>query len=208
MVELRLKTDAAGLLNCRFAPNEINPAVVGVKVSYFDEDGYLDFKPLNGFVERDGADERVFEAARRSYRALWKDEFEAVPGEEIWKRINLNQQQYELAGRSELDSLIVEGVGVLDRLIELIIDPRGNPKELHELNVRCLTIDRNIEGIGLSYAMLGAVTRMFVMEKQNLQGTDALVLARATKNIYLSLQRRLEKFNKLYSHYFSILLKE
>ena len=203
MVKLRLNIDTEKLLTTVIGPEVADPKEVAVKVSYFDEDGFLDFKAINGFAEKEGVEEEVFEAARKAYRALWKDDFQAVASEKVWGRIIPLSDGLELVpGLSELIELAKEGQKAILKLIDLILDPKSIAAELSQINQLIQEIDRSIEKMGFTYSMLGALARMFIMEKQNLRGSDTLKLANDTKQMYCQLQVRSEKFGRLYAYYY------
>ena len=48
---------------------------VAVYYSHFDDEGFLDFKVLNGNSAKNGYHKGFFPAAQRAYRTLWKEEF-------------------------------------------------------------------------------------------------------------------------------------
>lgn len=206
MVKLRLLHNGDALLNMVVDSSVADPREVAIKVSYLDEDGFLDFKSINGMAEKEGVEEELFEAARKAYRALWKDDFGAISPEIIWGRITLRGDGTDLVpGLKELIQVAKDGQVIVAKLVNLINDPKGDPLELAKISQSLEAIDRDIEKIGLVFSMLGALSRMFVMEKQNLRGSDPLRLAEDTKQMYSQLQIRAEKFGRLFAYYYKTL---
>ena len=59
-------------------------------------------------------------------------------------------------------------------------------------------IDRSIEETGFTYSVLGAVVRIFIMEKENLRGEDVLELGTLTAELYRTLIRRTKRFGQIF----------
>ena len=179
---------------------------VGVYYSTFDNEGFLDFRRLNTSHTRLGYHPTYFDAARDAYRHLWKEEFEMMPVTdvpEVENRDKLAVIDHRSEGTAGLDEAInaaVKGVEVSERLIELIRDVSSPPQLLGEVNNQINVINRHIEDLGLTHPMLGALIRMFVMERQNMQGADPVALAGDMKHIYENLRRRGQKFAKLFKY--------
>jgi len=65
--------------------------------------------------------------------------------------------------------------------------------------VNLTELDRHIEELGFHHNALGPLTRMFVFAKENLSGSDPLMLASQMDRVYQDLERRCRKFQGYYS---------
>ena len=156
---------------------------------------------MNGSAPRNGFSERYFDAARESYRSLWKSEFDGVPIREPvehWVAESSPEARNVSASVRSVIELAHEAQRLLDQLCALIQDEKSPPYLLGATSESIGKVERTIEDLGLSNAILGAAIRMFIMEKENMRGDDPLVLALETKGIYDTLARRCDLFNKLY----------
>lgn len=192
-------------------PDDLAPAqTVGVYVTEFDEDKFLKFRRVNKSAPRKGAPYEFYHAAREAYMALWKEEFNIVAKPAVWQRIEEsatnNDVSYEhiLPGLKLLSELSFEGIKQIGNLLLLIDDIRSAPSMLGEANQKIEAVDRAIEECGLVNCVLGALSRMFIMEKQNLRGNDAKIIAMDTRQLYVRLDRRARKFGALFDYYYQL----
>jgi hypothetical protein len=86
----------------------------------------------------------------------------------------------------------------MDDLTTYVRDHATPATQFKGINREISELDRLIEQLGLTYGPLGALTRMFVFSKENLQGSDPLELASQMKSIYQDLERRCQKFAAYY----------
>jgi ADP-heptose:LPS heptosyltransferase len=175
-------------------PKELaDPREVIVYRSFFDEHGFCDLEAMNGT-----SDDR-FMRYRKAYRKLWLDD---VGGFEVERRkpaTKLIVVDEDLAGLNDVQACAERGQGLMERLSALVQDERSSAAALKQINESITELDRQIEELGLSHQPLGALTRMFVFSKENLQGSDALDLASQMKGIYQDLERRCRKFADYYN---------
>lgn len=206
LLELRLNTPSDQVKNLKVDERLCPAESVAIYYSDFDEEGFLDFKRINSPAQRLGYHPGYFDAAMDAYRQLWKEEFgmmepKEVPSVEPLNKLAVVDHRSEgTAGLEEAVKAAAKGIEVSERLIELIRDVSSSPHLLGEVNNQINAINRHIEDIGLTYPMLGALVRMFVMERQNMQGKDAALLALDMKEIYENLRRRGQKFAKLFKY--------
>ncbi len=170
-----------------------DPKEVAIYCSFFDEDGFIDLKPLNGTHGRKGFSAEFYQAARDSYRRLWKSEF----GRELGIKELSSPVKNGWAAKGEIESKLSEIIGICseaqDRVSKLeayIRDPRATARDLGDANLEIIRTDRALEDIGLSYGSIGALVRMFVMERENIRGDDPIQLTASTKQLYRNLSRR------------------
>lgn len=207
LLELRLNTAAEDVAAIKVDEKIAPPSEVGVYYSTFDEEGFLDFKRLNPSSFRLGYHPGYFDAAKDAYRQLWKEEFGMasaadVPDVRADSRLAVVDHRSEAAaGLDEAISRAIKGIELTERLLELIRNISSPPQLLGEVNNQLNNLNRAIEDIGLSHPMLGALIRMFVMEQQNMQGSDPAALVEEMRRIYRNLERRGQKFGKLFRHY-------
>ena len=207
LTELRLKTPRGREAEIVISPQVADPNQVVVYRSTFDEDGFLDFIPLNGEALKKGHPWIFFEAARSAYRKVWKEELDGAPKREL-PQLPAGPALHVLDGSyleitRGVEALLImtrNGVSLLDELTRLINDVSSPPKLLGEINAGISILDRQIEELGLAYPALGALVRMFIMEKENIRGNDPLILASQVKGLYQSLRWRTEKFSHIF-HY-------
>lgn len=200
MTKLRLEKSDEELVRVSIPKEIANPKDVAVFVTTFDEDNFLEFRNVNGFAPRKDFPAMYFQAARETYRYLWKSEFGfKAAGTEIEDR--LTTMPSAIQGIPELMELSKLGRDLLSELNNLILDPHSPPRRLGEVNAQLSEIDRQIENIGLRNSLLGALIRMFIMEKENMRGDDPLQLSRKMGDLYGTLEYRSEKFGKLFNYY-------
>ena len=181
---------------------EADPSQVGVYVTEFDDDGFLEFRRINGFGTRRGRNDEIPLRVRKAFKEVWKHEFGAKISQTHNKAregvARLEQYPAFLSALSEIDNLVKSGEGLISELNSLISDASSPPHLLGEMAKKIELNDRAIEEVGLSYPELGVLTRVFVMEKQNIRGSDAGKVASEMVGLYQSLQRRSRLFERFY----------
>jgi hypothetical protein len=138
-------------------------------------------------------------AAQIAYRRMWKEEFGAISDSEPEDLDSSMIDQGILDGLEEIRRLIGKGRELLHRLRGLVLDPTSEVKLLGETGAALEQVDREIEDVGHAAPVLGALVRFFVMEKQNMRGTDTLILASEMEGLYGALERRTEKMRSYMS---------
>ncbi len=197
LAQIVLNTPADKVHEVRIDLECARPEEVAVYATVFDADGFLDFKQLNGNAARHGLTPEYFQRTRDAYRMLWKEEFEGISarktdsGEPAEDDAFLRLSQ----GVREIRQLADRGIGLLSELQRLIRDVQSPPRLLGELNEKVNQVDRELEDVGLSYPVLGAIVRMFVMEKENMRGEDPLALTDHMLGLYRVLFARALKFD-------------
>jgi len=203
LVQLRLSTPKGSEASIKLAPQFKNQQEAAIYCTEFDEDGFLRFRLLGGAATREGEVPRYYAAARESYRALWKEEFDGIPYVKLMTdpKMPTPRPHPSLAGVDEAIELTNQGCALLDQLRKLVRDPSSPVQALKEVNARVQEIDKKIEEVGLSHPILGALIRIFLMEKENLRGDDILKLASETGELYSRLARRGKRFAHLFEHF-------
>ncbi|MCB0359476.1 MAG: hypothetical protein KDD44_07560, partial [Bdellovibrionales bacterium] len=111
----------------------------------------------------------------------------------------VDAEQHELMGTiGEICSAAKRGHEMVAELIRLIEDTTSAPHLLGEVNEQINRISRHIEDLGLSRPALGALVRMFIMEKENMRGDDPVQLASEMGEIFAALDRRGRAFGDLF----------
>lgn len=198
LTKLRLRTP---LENDSFIeiPEDIAPPdLVQVYRTEFDPDGFLLFSSMNGYKAINGYERGYLETSRAAYRVLWKEEFAKIePAQELkqWPNIALGEDTQELIELTE------EAVKCLNILQEMVLDQSRTAEEIQAVSDELNRIDTQIEQLSLIFPILGAIIRIFIMEKENLRGEDLILLSEQSKLIYQSLGRRLQSFRKYFSYY-------
>lgn len=209
LAELRLR-EPLSKLNLEIPSSLANPRQVTVYISAFDKDDFLEFRPLNGSGYHHGERTSIIDQARAAYRQLWKEEFAGIPAPSSngnGHRTETPSRLPVLDGKKETFSEMTialsqaqkyseEGRKLIDQLMGLIEDTKSPPQFLGQISTAINGLDRNIEELGLSCPILGALTRVFVMEKNNMRGDDPLLLASEMKELYQRLERRGRKFQE------------
>ena len=180
-----------------------DPRLVSVYLTEFDSDGFLAFRKINPAAGRRGYDADYFDVARAVYARLWKEEFGAVDGEmlSVGEDEALQCGHPSIEGLRQIMNCAEQGKTLLNRLQFLIQDVTSPPVLLGETSAELEQLDKTIEEIGLVYPVLGALVRIFIMEKENLQGNDPLLLASEMERNYRKLAYRSKKFGKLHAYY-------
>lgn len=173
-----------------------------IYVTAMDGDGFLECRLMGGAAPRRGEPVEFFECARKSYRALWKEEFDGIVFRPCPPTGGLPAIAHpRLAAVREIVALADEAIIQLNRLREAVIDTRTPGHVLGALNGAVSAADRAIEEVGLSEGLLGAIVRIFLMEKENIRGDDVLELVGATLQIHTTLIRRVKRFAELFGFY-------
>ncbi len=208
MAKLRLAHTAESILEVEVTNDVADPREVVVYVSKFDEDGFLEFKRINGPAHYHGEQTDFYETVRAVYRELWKQEFgaklmptEPIASKSTGQRLSVLDSRLDALG--EMIALAAQGISAIDRLIAVIRNVHAAPAELGVMNRAIGEIDNKIEELGLSNPVFGALTRVFIMERSNIRGEDPVFLASKAKELYEQLARRSEKFKRLYWEYYS-----
>ncbi len=169
-----------------------DPRGVIVYRSQFDKFGFCDLVAING---KSGD---PYLRYRQAYRKLWLDDiggFEVDPP----RPTSLSVVNEDLKGLPELSGAAQRGQQLMEVLGAYVRDTSTTANQLKKINGDISELDRTIEELGLSHGPLGALSRMFVFSKENLQGSDALELASQMKSIYQDLERRCQKFAAYYA---------
>ncbi|MCB0323711.1 MAG: hypothetical protein KDD69_09070 [Bdellovibrionales bacterium] len=203
LAQLRLDTPLGAEGSVEIPAAIADPRQVVVYYSAFDAEGFLDFLPLNGCSGRHGQPDDYYPNARDAYRALWKEEFAGIPVAEELRQpgVPLEAIHPSLAGLTKAIELARAGRQTLAQLHQLVRDVSSPPQLLNDANATVAAIDRHLEEVSLAYPILGAIIRIFIMEKENLRGDDPLQLISETDRLYENLVRRSERFGSLYAHY-------
>jgi ADP-heptose:LPS heptosyltransferase len=203
LAALRIRTPLGEEEKLNIAEEYRTQDQVAIYCTDFDEDGFLLFRLLGGGGNRNGEPARYFDIARRTYRALWKEEFDDIPYRALAPQPEgpIPCAHPSLEGVRQAVELAGEGIALLNRLCQLVTDRNSPPASLKEVNQAIQAVDTGLEEVGLSYPILGALIRIFLMEKENLRGNDVLALASKTKELYSRLNRRGRRFANLYSHF-------
>lgn len=203
LTDLRLRTPKGEEANITLPDVYKNQDQVAIYYTDFDEDGFLEFKLLAGAGKREGEEPRFYHLARQTYKALWKEEFNGIS----YSRLEPNRtgplpaSHPSLAGVQKLLDLTTEGTGLLGQLSDLVRNANSPVSVLAKVNEGIQEVDKKLEEVGLSSPLLGALIRIFLMEKDNLRGDDIALLASETKELYSNLARRGRRFADLFDHF-------
>jgi ADP-heptose:LPS heptosyltransferase len=165
-----------------------DPRSVVVYRSTFDEFGFLNLLPING------KSQDPLSPYRAAYRKLWLDDLGGFPIARPTRTTSLTVVDDGLEGLGQIGECGVVGQSLMDKLIRLVKDDRSTAGQLKSVNEEIAELDRRIEELGFNFGHFGALTRMFVFSKENIQGSDAVELASQMKSIYGDLERRCRKF--------------
>lgn len=174
------------------SPELADPRQVIVYRSGFDDLGFCDLIPING------RSSDPYLRYRTAYRKLWLDDIGGLEVEAPRKLNTLVVVDEDLEGLSEVRGCAERGQRLMDDLTTYVRDHATPATQFKKINQEISELDRLIEQLGLTYGPLGALTRMFVFAKENLQGSDPLELASQMKSIYQDLERRCQKFAAYY----------
>ena len=190
LVRLRLSIPVGSERNLTVPAAIADPNQVAVLISEFDRDGFVDLRQINGSSPRNSG---TGKAAQIAYRRLWKEEFGAIPDALPQECDYTVVDSGVLSGFEQIFRLVEQGRELLNRLRGLVLDSTSDVKLLGETGSALERLDREIEDVGHAAPPLGALVRFFVMEKQNMRGTDTLILASEMEGLYAALKRRAEK---------------
>jgi ADP-heptose:LPS heptosyltransferase len=170
-----------------------DPRNVVVYNSVFDEYGFMDLVAINGTPVDPHTPYRV------AYRKLWLDDLGGFDVPKPVAKTGLRVMDQGLDGLGRIQECASHGQQLMDVLVSLVKDDRSSVVSLKNVNEQISELDRKIEELGFTYGHFGALTRMFVFAKENLQGSDAVDLASQMKSIYGDLERRCQKFAVYYA---------
>jgi ADP-heptose:LPS heptosyltransferase len=175
------------------SPQLADPRRVIVYRSEFDAFGFCDLIPING------RSNDSFARCRAAYRKLWLDDIGGFTVDAPRKPSSLSLLGEDLEGLPQVRECAERGQGLMDALSAYVRDSSTTAPQFKKINEEISELDRGIEELGLVHRPLGALTRMFIFSKENLQGSDPLELASQMKCIYQDLERRCEKFAVYYT---------
>jgi hypothetical protein len=170
-----------------------DPRGVIVYRSEFDSFGFCDLVPING------PSGDPFIRYRKAYRKLWLDDIGGFEVEAPRPKTSLAVVGEGVDGLSDVKECAERGQHLMDALSAIVRDASTTAMQFKRINEDIAELDRLIEELGLTHGPLGALTRMFVFSKENLQGSDPLDLASQMKSIYQDLERRCQKFAAYYA---------
>ncbi|MGI6524381.1 MAG: glycosyltransferase family 9 protein [Bdellovibrionota bacterium] len=167
-----------------------DPSKVVVYRSAFDKFGFCNFIPLTS-DENDPW--RVY---RDAYRDVWLDD---LAGYDLSIKEPSADDIAKIEGLGNVLEGARKGVSLIDELCLLVKDTNSSAAELGRVNKALVELDREIEQTGYHYPYLGPLTRLFIFDKENITGTDALLLASQMRVHYQALERRGKKLAFCYS---------
>jgi ADP-heptose:LPS heptosyltransferase len=199
LAKLRLKTPLSDDENLSIPVSIASPSEARIFRTTFDTDGFLKFIPINGEAAEKGNPTGFLDACRAAYRDIWKEELMGVAS----RRVKINNSTNYL---SEICNPVVElcarGVKALETLKKLAMVGGGVPGELEAVEAELALVDENLEKHSLTFPILGALVRIFIMEKENMRGKDLIELSNKTQIYYGDLERRVKKFKDYFNIYF------
>jgi ADP-heptose:LPS heptosyltransferase len=206
LVEMRLKTQAKEVKNITLSSSYANPSQVAVYVTCFDEDSFYDMKQINPgkAVGKNGHSARYFENARNAYKKLWKEELDGIVSQFPVNQFSIEKEGLPEDYRVNLERIVNlshAGTSLIEQLVGLIRNEQSSANALGVISSQMSQVDRQLEDVGLSTPVIGALIRMFVMEKENMQSEDAESLAWEMGDLYRTLAMRIEKFERYYEYY-------
>ena len=202
LTELRLATPLGEESKIELPANLREQQDVAIYLTDFDKDGFLLFKRLAGGLPRRGEPISFYETMRNTYMALWKEEFEGIVYEELPPDPNTPAltPHPTLESLREAVALSNQGLRTVESLLSVVRSNTPAPERLKEINESLQRIDQQIEEVGLSTPPLGALVRIFMMEKDNMRG-DIFELSAHAENLYRNLDRRSRRFGQLFAHF-------
>lgn len=201
----RLEMKESELANLKIPPEMAEPGETAVFYSDFDAERFCELKLLNPGGQRLGVPTEHYYSARSAYRKLWKEEFGFAHRQgvsslgEFRDALSEGPEGVAIKSAQDLSDLAERGIQLLDRLEELVRDDKSPPFLLGDVNKDLTKTDQLIEDLGLAFPLLGPVTRIFIIEKQNIRGNDVLYLASQMRELYQTLHRRVELLLKYYT---------
>ncbi|MBP9838141.1 MAG: glycosyltransferase family 9 protein [Proteobacteria bacterium] len=167
----------------------------------FDEEGFLKFIPLNDEPNKNGQAKEFYHTARAAYRSLWKEDFSGLPFNTISNSSEVTKIHPWISGVKDALNLSNEALNYLKLLESAVWDKTVGAKELSIINQQIHDVERRIEEVGLTNPVLGAMIRIFLMEKENIRGNDIVELASETRVVYQKLINRAVRFNHMFNFY-------
>ncbi len=177
---LRLKGDFKSV------PAEwVDPKKLIVYRSEFDQYGFCNLKAI---TPNHADDLRRF---RDAYRKMWLEDlggFKDMNGSKPLSKLTVADAGLE--GLQRIVDYAEQGTRLIQELSSYIKDLSAPVQGLSRVNVELSQLDIKIEEAGYNHQPLGPLARMFVFAKENISGTDALMLASQMGEIYRTLARR------------------
>ena len=203
LTRLRLNTPRGKESEISIPPDIAHPSNLIIYRTDFDEDGFLTFVSLNGRAPFHKEPAGYHDTARAAYSALWKEEFAAIPYAALTPEAGATYGEIHpsLHGLKQAIELAQEGQLIIEQLIAAIQNFKAPAFLLGELSARQEQLDKDLESVSLAYPLIGALVRIYIMEKENMRGNDALNLAQQTLELYRTLSRRSRRFWQLFEHF-------
>lgn len=156
--------------------------------STFDEYGFCDLQPITS-PEFD-----TMKKYRDAYRRVWLRHLGgfSVPeaSAKFLKPRALAQATDFQSGIASAVEAADQGIALISQLKALITDRSAPGKLLGDVSTKLVQLDRSIEELGFHIPALGPVTRMMIFAKENLSGSDPLLLASQMGSAYQELKAR------------------
>ncbi len=182
------------------------PAQVRVYRTDFDKDGYLEFLEINGYCGTRGYEKGYLKSARAAYRVLWKEEFSGIQAPQ---ELQFSAEELKLHDEvSEMRGIVQDACNTLLKLRKVAMDEAAPASELQEISALLTKYETILEQLSLTFPILGAIIRIFIMEKENLRGEDIFKLTEQSLEIYQTLDRRLGRFQKYFSHFSNVYMEQ
>ncbi len=196
LAKLRLRTSLEHDGFIQVAEDIAPSSQVRIFRSAFDTDGFLEFIQINGKTAEKGYPEGYLDSIRQTYRKLWKEELANIKQQSFVP--NETKSQNLFPNSENIIELCKRAYKYLDLLKDNATNPIGSLNELQEISKNLNDIELEIEEISLTFPILGAVVRIFIMSKENIRGDNLVKLADDTKKLYEDLERRIINFGRFY----------
>ncbi len=159
--------------------------------SFFDDCGFCDLQVLND------KEDKFLRTMRLAYRKMWLDDLGAYN----FEKISDDKNEKDIPWKKNIDELKIcaeDGVDLIDQLENLVKNQNSSAKDLGKVKDELTEIDRKIEQLGYDTPAIAPISRMFIFSKENISGTEVLVLASQTREIYKDLERRANKLENYF----------
>ncbi|MDR2338130.1 MAG: glycosyltransferase family 9 protein [Deltaproteobacteria bacterium] len=191
LCKLRLQTkNLEDLLNLKLSAEEVNPREMAVKVSYFDKDGFLEFKTISEIYS---SDEILIEKIKAVYKQIWKEEFIQTKTKiNFKKQKSLNPMLENLDTAYKLLESCEQKVAQLTKLLQ-----RNDFSQAKKMVQEIDAFDAQLINLGKTNPNLKIMTNMYNYEKTSITTNDIKEILRETRKNHATFKRRLAKFKEL-----------
>jgi ADP-heptose:LPS heptosyltransferase len=196
LCKIRMQTkNLEDLLNLKISADLVNPKDMTVKVSYFDQDGFLEFKIISEIINF--AESRI-ENIKAAYKQIWKEEFiqtKASNATTLQPANQMTQPQFNLPQLTSAYKLLDDCAKKVNQLNKAL--KRNDVSQAKKIVAKIDNLDKELINTTKTNPILGVITNMYECEKISITSNDVQEVISKTRKNHAAFKRRLKRFEEL-----------